>query len=788
MFITYLKIAFRNFTKDRFYTTLNIVGLSVGIAVALLIALFIRHELSYDSFHSRADRIFRITSILDMGGRSSHLNSTFPALADALTSDIPEIETAVRVTPEDSKIFKSGEKIFSEDKVFYVDPKFLDVFDFSLLAGKRSTVLENPYTVVLTPSMAQKYFETENWSEVIGQSILIDNEPYQVTGVINEAPANSHIKYSALASLESIPAGRARHWDSMNLSTYVLLDKNADIHSAESKFEALFVKNMKGFERLKKEGLVIRLVPEALTDIHLKSNVQGNFEPSGSVTTNYIFGIVGLVVLLLASVNFINLVTARSANRAKEVGVRKVLGSSGTNLMRQFILECVVIVAISTLAALGIIELLRYPFTSIIGKEISFDILVEPTAAFYLLLFVLVLGVLAGSYPAFFLSSFQPGEVLKGKLRSGFRGSKLRDTLVVVQFVISITLITCTLIVQRQLDYMRSKKLGFDKENILIIDNGETLANQQTFLNTIKTLPAVKKVGASTHRPVGDYDGMFVTTQDHGDNRKLVSYSRVHHDFLEVINYEFVAGRNFSRDIQADSIAIVINERAAESLFHGDPIGRTIDNGYTYTVIGVVKDFNFESLKNDIRPLVFFLYPNQRFIHVKIDPSDYQKTIADIGAAWKSHNDKAPFSYSFLDTTYDNLYKQEVRLGSLFNIFTGLALTIACLGLIGLAAYTAQQRKKEISIRKILGASSMLIVGLLSIDFVKLILISFVVAAPAAYLLMKEWLKGFAYQIDIPIYLLFVGGLLVIVIAILVVSYQSVRASFVNPVESLKEE
>lgn len=787
MFITYLKIAFRNFVKDKFYTTLNIVGLSVGIAVALLIALFIAHELSYDSFHTRAERIYRITSKLEMGGGVTHINSNFPGLADALTTDIPEIEMAVRVTVE-TRIFKSDDKVFSEENLFYVDPNFLNVFDFPLLAGNKSNALATPYKVILTPDLATKYFETDNWSQVVGQSILIDNETYQVTGIINEAPANSHIKFSALASIESIPTGRARHWDSLNPATYVLLNENADIHTVESKFEAIFLKNMRGFERLKKEGVIITLIPEALTDIHLKSTVQGSFEPGGSVTTLYIFGIVGMVVLLLASVNFINLVTARSANRAKEVGVRKVLGSSGTNLMRQFILECVVIVAISTLAALGIIELMRYPFSSIIGKEIAFDVLLEPASVAYLILFVLILGVLAGSYPAFFLSSFEPGEVLKGKLRSGFRGSKLRDTLVVVQFVISIILITCTLIVQRQLDYMRSKKLGFDKENILIIDNGETLANQTSFINSIKTLAPVKKVAAAAHRPVDSYDGMFVNTQDHGDNRKLVSYSRVDHDYLDVLQYEFVEGRNFSRDIKSDSTVVVINERAAESLFNGDPVGKKIDNGIVYTVVGVVKDFNFESLKNEIRPLVFILNPDQRYIHVKIDPSDYQETIADIGEIWKAQNDKAPFSYSFLDETYDNLYKQEVQLGTLFNIFTGLALTIACLGLIGLAAYTAQQRKKEISIRKILGASSTLIVRLLSMDFVRLIIISFVIAAPAAYFLMREWLKSFAYRIEIPIYLLFAAGVLVVLIAMLVVSYQSVRASFVNPVDSLKEE
>jgi putative ABC transport system permease protein len=788
MIRTYFKIAVRNFLKEKFYSALNILGLSIGIAVALIITVFIAHESSFDRFHTNAERIFRIGMRLDIAGNSAKMNSTFPAMAEALETAIPEVEQAVRLYLLNGRIFKSGEKVLSEDKVLYADADFFKVFDFKTLAGNNATALTKPYQVMLTPALAKKYFNTQNWWEVVGQEISINETSFQVSGIIEEAPENSHVTFTAIASMLSLRQGKNPDWDNLNLSTYVLVRSGNDMQDVMNKLTGVFRKHIKDYDKMPEHGVVMQPIGQRLTDIHLKSNLQGEFEAPGSVSTLYIFGSVGLVVLILASVNFVNLVTARSANRAKEVGVRKVLGSASRQLMFQFITECIMLVALATLLALGIVEIVRGPFTILLGTSLPFDTLLSGEYFLYLILFVLVMGIIAGSYPAFFLSSFRPAVVLKGKLRSGFRGSKLRNALVATQFIISIVLITCTLIVQRQLNFVRSKKLGFDKDNVIVIDNTNRLKSQLAYINAAKQIRGVMGIGAATFRPVDDYDGMLITTAQDKDNRKLVNFSRVDEDYLSVMNYEFVEGRNFSRDFPSDSAAVVINQKAAEFLFGEHAMGSKVNNGIDYSVIGIIKDSNFESLKNEIRPLVFFLHPNQRFLHVRIEPGNYAQTIASLEKVWKQQTSEIPFSYSFLDETYDNLYKQETRLGLIFNIFTALALVIACLGLVGLAAYTAEQRRKEISIRKVLGASASTIVQLLSVDFVRVIAIAFILAVPLAYYLMDQWLDTFAYKVDVPIYMLIVGGIIVIVIAMAAVSFQSIRAALVNPVDSLKEE
>jgi putative ABC transport system permease protein len=448
------------------------------------------------------------------------------------------------------------------------------------------------------------------------------------------------------------------------------------------------------------------------------------------------------------------------------------------------------VVFVDTLLALGLVELLRKPFNEASGKELPFEILLTPYYLFTLFLFVIVLGILSGSYPAFFLSSFKPVQVLKGKVRAGFRSSNLRNVLVTLQFVISIVLITCTLVVQHQLNFMRAKKLGFDKENILIIDNAHMLASQQGFINSLQSMPAVQGAAAARNMPVDDYDGIPATTEEGREDKKLLNMSSVDHDFLLLLKYEFVAGRNFSKDIAADSDAVILNERAATFLFGDKAEGKKMyyDGTDPYTVIGVVKDFNFESLKNEVRPLVFFLSPDERYLHVRLNPGDYTEAIAAIQSLWKKQNADIPFSYSFLDEEYNNLFKEEAKLGTLFSIFTGLAIFIACLGLMGLAAYMAEQRKKEFSVRKVLGATVSQVVLLMSREYASIMIVSLVLALPIAYYTMIRWLDAFAYKDDISMLTLIGGGVLAIVIALLTVSYQAIRAALLNPVDSLKEE
>jgi putative ABC transport system permease protein len=788
MFQSYLRICLRNFIKEKFYSMLNLLGLAVGLVVVLLISLFVYQQLSYDQFHSKADRIYRLATHVEIGGTVADLNATFPPYANALEADMPEVEKATRVLLRNGTVFKVNETISTEDNIYFVDPDFFELFDCDILYGKSDGSLTSPHSIVLTPGLAAKLFKDKDLSDIVGQPVSINNEIYQVTALVKDPVQNSHMKFQALASLSSVPVGKDETWNSLNVSTYILLQDRASIQAFLAKHDDFMRSHLQGFDDLQKEGIVMNPIAQRLTDIHLNSNLQGELQPSGSMGNIYIFSAVALVVLLLACVNFINLVTARSANRAREVGVRKVMGSAVSSLRKQFIIESTLMVFVAMLIALGCIELLRVPFEFMSGVKLPFDLLIHPEYLSGLLIFILVLGAIAGTYPAFYLSSFNPSEVLKGQLKSGLRGGKLRNILVVVQFTISIVLITCTLVVQRQLNFMRSKKLGFDKENVLIIDNGDKLANQEAYLNAIRSLPFVKMAGVATHRPVDDYDGMFITSEDDKDNRKLVSYSRVDYDFLPMMNYEMVAGRTFSREFLSDSAAVVINERAAALLFNGDPVGKKLNNGIDYTVVGVVRDFNFESLKNNIKPLVFYLHPNQRYIHVRLQPGDFHKAIAALQSSWKAHSQDTPFSYSFLDETYDALYKQESQLGTLFATFTGLALFIACLGLIGLAAYTAQQRKKEISVRKVLGASMSAIVQLLSIQFFKLVLLSFAIAVPIGYLLIREWLGGFAFKTDVPPALMLSGGAIVLISAFAAVAYQSVRAGLTNPIDSLKQE
>jgi putative ABC transport system permease protein len=788
MLKSYLKVAFRNFVKEKFYSILNVMGLATGICVVLFIALFLYNELSYDRFHSKADRVYRLASHMEIGGNISDLNATFPPYAKALEQELSEVESAVRVSPKDGLVFKRDANVFNEDNLYYVDSNFFELFDYSLLYGDKKNALNRPYTVLINTSIASKLFAKKPLAEIPGESITISGQPYEITGIIADVPENSHMMFSSLASIHSIPQGRDETWNSMNLTTYVLLKEGRTISDVLGHYTQVLRNHLQGFDRLKQEGIVIDPIAHRLTDIHLRSNIQGEFRPAGSMTNIYIFGAVALIVLVLACVNFVNLVTARSANRAKEVGVRKVMGSASSLLRRQFLAESVLLVTVASLIALGAVELFRHPFETWSGIHLPFNLLISPAFVGVLLAFVIILGLAAGSYPAFFLASFKPADVLKGNLRSMPGSARLRNSLVVLQFVISIILITCTLAVQRQLDFLRSRKLGFDKENVLVIDNGNKLPSQETYLNDIRMLPFVKLAGVSTHRSVDNYDGMFITSEDDKENRKLVSFSRVDHDYLKVMNYELIDGRTFSREFVSDSAAVVLNESAATLLFSGDPVGKKLNNGIDYHVIGVVKDFHFESLRNEIRPLVFYLYPDQRFIHIRLQPGNHEQAIASLEQTWRKHATDVPFSFAFLDDSYNKLYKEEMQLGMLFSVFTVLALFIACLGLIGLAAYTAQQRKKEISVRKILGASMSMIVGLLSKQFLRLIFISFFISIPIAYMLINQWLESFAFKTDMPVYLMFAGGIVVMVVAFLAVSWQSVRAALTNPVDSLKEE
>jgi len=786
------KVAIRNFFRERFYTFLNVTGLAIGIAVAMLITIYIVNELSYDRFHAKADNTYRLVSHLQLGSNRFDGNSTFPPMAEALQNNIPEIAHAMRLTQRNGLIYKLDDTAFNERNTFFADSNFFKVFDFKLIAGDPTTALVGHNKIVLTPAIAQKYFKTTEWDQVIGRSLQIGDDVVQVTGIVEEAPANSHFHYASIASITLIPSGRDETWNAMNLSTYLVLKDGTSIGSVLEKIPDVIEEQNPGFKDLPNQGITLTFDALALKEIHLQGKGQGEFEPNGDTATLYIFGIVALVVLALACVNFVNLTTARSANRAKEVGVRKVLGSGAHQLIRQFTLESIITVAIATLISLGLVELARVPFVSLTGRELVFDFFLQPIGIASMVVFVIFLGILAGSYPSFFLSRLKPSVVLKGDVRSGFKSSKLRNSLVTLQFTISIVLISCTLVVQQQLKFMRSKKLGFEKENVLVLRNADRVGSQQSMINELRQLPSVQAVASAEFRPIDDYDGTVAVTEDDQETRKLVRTCHADFDYIPTVGIELTKGRNFSRDFVSDSSAVILNESAASYLFEGDPLGKNVylaDNTASrkLTVVGVVRDFNFQSLKDAVSPLVFMLENDQQNLHVRLNPGNYDESLAAIESIWTKHADVS-FDYTFLDESYNNLFKEESRLGTLFSVFTGLALVIACLGLIGLAAYMSEQRNKELSIRKVLGATAMQIVVLLSKDFTKLILLSAVLGMPIAYYAMHTWLTGYAYKTNLDIYLFIGSGASVLLVALLAVSYQSIRAALVNPVESLKNE
>lgn len=788
MLASYLILAYRNFVKERFFSLLNVLGLAVGLSVVFLIWLYSVYELGFDRFHPQAGQTYRVVSYLEMGPNQGDYNATFSQMGAAMLADLSETEVAVRVLSQDGVIFRAGKVVFPEDKLVYADPDFFKLFNFRILSGDTSQILTKPYEVLLTPFLVGKYFGGITPEAVIGQAIEINRELYTVRGVIETSPANSHLRYGAIASFGSLPQSREKEWLGMNVILYVHLRAGTDPAAVDAKFDGILERHMKDYRALAKRGIIIRPYLQALTSIHLHSRMQGELETNGAMTTLYIFATVGFVVLLLACVNFVNLTTARSANRAKEVGVRKVVGAAAVQLMRQFVLESVLMVLVAAVAAVLVVAVVQYPFNAMTGKTLSVATLFEPLHLAVLVGFVVALGIVAGSYPSFFLSSFNPTQVLRGAVRLGFGSRRLRSTLVVIQFAISIVLITATLVVDGQLTYMRSQKLGFDQENVIVVENGDKIPGATDFIQAVRGVKAVRDVGTGAFKPIGSYDGMPLVAE-HSENVLLVNFSNVDDTYLRTLQYEFVAGRNFLPDEASDSAALIVNESAAMSLLGDSAIGRKLVYlGERYTVIGIVKDFNFQSLRNAVSPVVFFRMPAQRYICIRLRAGDPNEGVAAIAALWKKRYPDLPFVYTYLDETYANLYDDEVRLGLTFGIFTVLALLIACLGLVGLAVYMSQQRSKEISVRKVFGASIAQIALLLSRDFIRLILLACVIAVPTAYYLMDLWLHDFAYRIPISAWLLAEGCLVVLVAGIGAVSIQSIRASVLNPGQSLKEE
>lgn len=825
MIKNYFKTAWRNMLRNRTSSFINVSGLSIGIACVLMILIYIQNELGYDKFHKDTNRIFQVTLSGNMGGQEFQAGNTPPPVGKALVSNFPEMESYTRFYKARDIVVRYGsnnsaEKFFTEKNIIAVDSNFLQFFGFKMLEGDPATVLLKPGSVVITADIAKKYFGNE---DAIGKTILINEskKPFTVTGVLENIPVQSSIQFDFLMPVADFPAVKQFSWSWVwqQMICYVKLRDNvktdaAGIQALEAKFPAMvrvqaasaFDRIGKPFDEFIKNGgrWDLHLLP--LKDVHLRSaNISMPWQSHlSNIKYIYIFGSIALFITILACVNFMNLSTARSAKRAKEVGIRKVSGSTRSQLAKQFLAEAFLYSFISSLLAVILVAILLKPFSDITGESITAGIAFSWNLWLALIALTILVGLLAGSYPAFYLTSFNPVEVLTGKnlSRSGKGALFIRNGLVVFQFSISTLLIIGTLVVFKQLSFFRNANMGLDKENVLVIANTNRLGNsEESFRQTISQLRGVSNVSITNSIPTGNLFGDSYTPDQNGEQQVVKDISLasfiVDYDFIPTLKIELLKGRNFSRDF-SDSGSVVLNEEAAKQIGWKDPIGQRIQypggNNEWYKVIGVIKNFNVESLEEVITPFALFHSSSRSydigtsFMMARMKPGDLSGALSKIESKWKAFVPGEPFDYNFLDASFDALYRSEQRMGSIFSIFTTLSLFIACLGLFGLSAFIAERRIKEIGVRKVLGASVPGIVTLLSKDFLKLTLVATLIAFPVAWWSMNKWLEDFAYRVDISWTIFIIAGMCTSLVALLTVSFQAIKAAVANPVKSLRTE
>ena len=808
MLRNYIKTAFRNLWKSKGFSAINIIGLAIGLATCLLILIFVMDELGYDRYNEKADRIYRVDGDIKFGGNHFILAVAPAPAGPAFLRDYPEVEKECRFRMQGGRLVKKGNQNIQEDAVIFADSTVFDVFTLPMLYGNPHTALLEAHTVVITEKIARKYFDAV---DVVGRTLTMnDTIPYKVTGVIKDIPVQSHFHYDIFLSMTELDeAKQLDQWLSNNFNTYIVLRKGADPARLEAKFGQVITKYISpelkaavnvSADEFFKAGNSISFSLTPLTAIHLHSNKTAELGANGSIVYIYIFSAIAAFILLIACVNFMNLSTARSSNRAKEVGIRKVLGSMRGNLISQFMMESVLLALISMLLALGLAWLFLPVFNQLSDKHMVIGLFSRLWLAPAMLGLVLVVGILAGSYPAFYLSAFRPILVLKGNVAAGFKTGLLRNILVGFQFFISIFLLVGTAVIYRQLSYIRDRSIGFSRDQVLIINGTDALGNHiHDFKEQLGKLSGVKGVTMTGFMPTGDWrndDAIFLTRDL--DPKKAISMQtwQVDEDYIPVLGMQMAGGRNFSRDFKTDSNACIVNEASLKLMQGRQPVGSNLyelndiqkKTVSEYHIIGVVKDFNFNSLREVVTPMVLYLHENRGRVALRVQASDVHQLIGQIGDLWRRMAPSQPFGYAFMDDEFNNIYRNEQRQGGISLSFSVLAIFIACLGLFGLAAYAAEQRTREIGIRKVLGASVGGIVGLLSKDFLLLVLIAAVIAFPVAWWFMNHWLQNYAYRISIGWEIFAFAGIMAVVIALATVSFQAVRAALANPVKSLRSE
>lgn len=814
-----LKVAWRSLKKQPFFTFLNTFGLAVGMAGGLLVALFIFDELSFDKMFADAERIYRVNIDNRTGGETNYYATAPGPLASVVKQDYPQAEMICRFREVGGALLRhvDAEENVKEGHVVGADSAFFDLFGLELLAGNPKTALKNPNTLVLTKTAAQKHF---GWDKALGQSLLLNNEDiYQVTGVIDDLPKNSFLRdHSVFISIESFENAQSVAWNNWSFPTFVKLLPKAEVDDFQAYLATVKERYLIPWAMTFIPGLTIessRAADEAtgnfmhfnataLTDIHLySSDREGEFSQNSSIQNVYILAAIGFFLILLAGVNFMNLSTARSLRRAKEVGVRKTLGSNRLGLIRQFLTEAALVSFGSLLLAVGIADAVLPFFNQLADKAISIPF---SKPVFWLLLVAAgaLLGLFSGSYPAFFISRFAPVKVLKGAGSTSVGGSRIRNGLVVFQFAVSISLIVCTLVIFQQLSFIQNKDLGFHKDQVLVVDDVYAAGNQtKSFKQEVEQLGQVESVSLSSFLPTpSDRRGITLFPEGkvlESESALILENWIVDHDYISTLDLEVIAGRGFDEQFPTDSAAIILNESAVAMLGvqPEEALGVRLtsdfhrpdkENMKFATVIGVVKNFHFESLRNDIGALTLSLGDHTNRMLVKLNAGDFSRSIADIEKIWRKAAPGQAFHYYFMDDSFNDTYQAEQRLSSIFVTFSVLSILIACLGLFGLAAFNAERRAKEIGIRKVLGASVSQITYKLSINFLKLVGVAIIVALPLSWYAMNQWLKDFSYRIEISWQAFALAAFLAVVISILTVSFQGVKAAVVNPAQRLKCE
>ncbi|MGE5796256.1 MAG: ABC transporter permease [Ignavibacteria bacterium] len=802
MLKSYFKIAFRNLIRFKAYSLINIFGLAIGIAACIIILLFVTDEVSFDKHNEKAERIYRVHTRGKLLGNELNMAVSPAPLGETMVNDFPEVTASARIFYTPNMLIRYKDNVFNETRFFWADSSILDIFTIRFIQGDPKTALDQPHTVILTESLTEKYFGNEDPMDKIIN--MEDGTPYTIKGVIENCPPNSHFRYDMFASLSSW-GGNERNdfWVSNNFYTYILLKEGTSATGLQKKLPE-FARKYAGpqlqqllgitFDEALARGYNYEFIMQPLVNIHLNSHLDYEIEPNSDIRYVYIFSVIALFILFIACINFMNLSTARSSIRSKEVGIRKVLGSSKARLVLQFLAESTLLTFFSVLIAIVLVEIFLPSFGTLAGKELRtgyFDnFLVIPA----LVITIIIVGTIAGTYPAFFLSSFQPVKVLKGGAGAVSR-NWLRSGLVIFQFTITIVLFICTFIVAGQMKYIQEKNLGFDKEHVLVIQRAWTLENQvQAFKDELMKNTDIISVSNTDNLPGRNFNQTVFKPEDAPLSQQYpLATMGTDYDFAKTLGLKVLDGRFFSKEISTDTTAVVLNEEAVKFMELIDPLGKRLilpgQNNPPITIVGILRDFHYESLRQKIRPLAVFINKGgTQFLAVRIKPHKVSQSVHFIQGQYKKFVPDKPFEYFFLDDDFNNLYQSEQKTGQIFSAFSILAIFIACLGLLGLTAFTVERRIKEIGIRKVLGASVSKIIFLIAKEFLKWIIIANLIAWPIAYYFMNNWLENFAYRAGITLWSFIYSGVIALIIALLTVSSQIIKAAASNPVEALRYE